>query len=47
MDEVGKGNFDVYIDYESKDEIGILSRHFNGMVSRSAADQEGLPGGTA
>ncbi|NLX77338.1 MAG: sensor histidine kinase [Clostridiaceae bacterium] len=34
MDEVGKGNFDVYIDYESKDEIGILSRHFNGMVSQ-------------
>lgn len=34
MHEVGEGNFNVYIDYESKDEIGVLSRHFNEMVSQ-------------
>lgn len=34
MHEVGEGNFNVYIDYDSKDEIGILSRHFNEMVSQ-------------
>lgn len=34
MDEVGKGNFNVFSDYDSKDEIGILSRHFNEMVSQ-------------
>lgn len=32
MLEVGEGNFNVYSDYESKDEIGVLSRHFNEMV---------------
>jgi len=34
MDEVGEGNFNVYIDYDSEDEIGLLSRHFNEMVSQ-------------
>ncbi|ANX01543.1 histidine kinase [Thermoclostridium stercorarium subsp. leptospartum DSM 9219] len=34
MQEVGKGNFSVYIDYDAKDEIGVLSRRFNEMVSQ-------------
>lgn len=34
MHEVGEGNFDVRIDCDSKDEIGMLSRHFNEMVSQ-------------
>jgi len=34
MHEVGEGNFNVYIDYDSNDEIGVLSRHFNEMVSQ-------------
>ncbi|MFQ5866248.1 MAG: SpoIIE family protein phosphatase [bacterium] len=30
--EVTKGNWDIAIDYESNDEIGILAKSFNGMV---------------
>lgn len=32
MEKVGKGDFNVSISYESKDEVGILSGHFNKMV---------------
>lgn len=34
MREVGSGDFSVYSTYDSKDEIGVLSRHFNEMVSQ-------------
>lgn len=30
--EVAKGNFDIQIDYDSTDEIGVLTRNFNRMV---------------
>ena len=30
--EVAKGNFDVQVDYDSADEIGVLTRNFNRMV---------------
>lgn len=30
--EVSKGNFDIYIDYESEDEIGTLAKNFNLMI---------------
>ena len=33
MEDVGKGNFDVEIEDEGEDEIGILSRTFNQMVT--------------
>lgn len=32
MEKVGKGDFHVSTTYESKDEVGILSSHFNKMV---------------
>ena len=32
--EIGDGDFSVYSTYDSKDEIGVLSRHFNEMVSQ-------------
>ena len=32
MEDVGKGNFDVEIEEEYEDEIGVLSRTFNQMV---------------
>lgn len=31
--EVSKGNFDISIDYESDDEIGVLAKNFNIMIS--------------
>lgn len=31
--EVSKGNFDIYIDYESEDEIGTLAKNFNLMIN--------------
>lgn len=34
MREIGDGDFSVYSTYDSKDEIGVLSRHFNEMVSQ-------------
>jgi len=34
MKRVGKGEFDVSISSDSKDEVGILSQHFNKMVSQ-------------
>jgi len=34
MEKVGKGDFGVAISSGSKDEVGILSRHFNKMVSQ-------------
>lgn len=34
MVKVGKGNFNAYSSYESKNEIGILSSHFNMMVEQ-------------
>ena len=34
MMEIGDGDFSVYSTYDSKDEIGVLSRHFNEMVSQ-------------
>jgi len=34
MKKVGKGDFDVSISSDSKDEVGILSIHFNRMVSQ-------------
>ncbi|NLG87801.1 MAG: sensor histidine kinase [Clostridiaceae bacterium] len=34
MLEIGDGDFSVYSTYDSKDEIGVLSRHFNEMVSQ-------------
>lgn len=30
--EVAKGNFDIQVDYNSADEIGVLTRNFNQMV---------------
>lgn len=30
--EVSKGNFDIYIDYKSEDEIGTLAKNFNLMI---------------
>lgn len=30
--EVSKGNFDIYIDYESEDEVGTLAKNFNLMI---------------
>lgn len=32
MAQVGAGDFTVNVDYDSKDEIGALSRHFRGMI---------------
>jgi two-component system sensor histidine kinase YesM len=34
MERVGKGDFSVSISYDSKDEVGILSSHFNKMVAQ-------------
>lgn len=34
MEIVGKGNFNVSLSYESKDEIGVLSSYFNRMVAQ-------------
>ena len=34
--EVGKGKFDVRVDWRSKDEIGALARSFNDMASANA-----------
>lgn len=34
MTRVGEGDFNVSSNYESKDEIGLLSSHFNKMVSQ-------------
>ena len=33
MNEVGKGNFSIYIDEDRHDEIGILAHHYNLLVS--------------
>jgi signal transduction histidine kinase len=30
--EIGKGNFDIQIDYKSHDEIGVLADNFNKMI---------------
>lgn len=30
--EVSKGDFDIFIDYESEDEIGVLAKNFNLMI---------------
>ena len=34
MKEVGKGNFNIFSSYNSKNEIGILSSYFNSMVKK-------------
>jgi len=34
MNKVGKGDFDVTSNYESKNEIGVLNLHFNSMVKQ-------------
>lgn len=35
-EEVGKGNFDVRVDWRSRDEIGVLARAFNDMTVANA-----------
>lgn len=34
MKEVKNENFDIYMEYDKKDEIYILSKHFNNMIKR-------------
>jgi two-component system sensor histidine kinase YesM len=34
MEEAEKGNLDISLDFDSKDEIGLLSQRFNNMIER-------------
>ena len=34
--EIGKGNFDVRVDWRSRDEIGVLAKSFNDMAAANA-----------